>query len=192
MSIWRDKRNITITYTPGPATHAPSHLSLEKKQGTDRLDDVVEYQTASGDKIKEVRGKNVAGADYADENAHNANANASSAEEADGSGWDWRGKGIIAAAYSTWSIIGWGEDPITGNKWMVTYFRKTVFTPAAVQMYSWDEGGLSDTLVERLKGCLAENGSAEVRKLGEALYRVNNDGARSATASPRGSLDTRR
>lgn len=190
MSIWKDKRNITITYTPGPATHTPSHAKLETTQGTDRLDDVVEYQNATGDKIKEVRGRNVAGADYADENATSAATAAATAEEADGSGWDWRGKGIIAAAYSTWSIIGWGEEG--GNKWMVTYFRKTVFTPAAVQMYSWNEGGLDEVLVEKLKRCLNDNGSAEVRKLGAALYRVMNDGARSVTASPRGSLDTRR
>jgi len=188
MSIWKDKRNITITYTPGPSTHTPSHAKLETTQGTDRLDDVVEYQSASSTKIKEVRGRNVAGADYADENT--STNTTTPTEEADGSGWDWRGKGIIAAAYSTWSIIGWGEAG--GNKWMVTYFRKTVFTPAAVQMYSWDEGGLSEALVARLKGCLEENGSAEVRKLGAALYRVSNDGARSATASPRGSVDVRR
>lgn len=191
MSIWKDKRNITITYTPGPATHTPNHAKLETTQGTDRLDDVVEYQSASSTKIKEVRGRNVANADYADENAAvSANANASTAEEADGSGFDWRGKGIIAAAYSTWSIIGWGEEG--GNKWMVTYFRKTVFTPAAVQMYSWNESGLNDVLVEKLKRCLSENGSAEVRKLATALYRVSNDGARNGTASPRGSLDARR
>lgn len=166
--------DITITYNKErpDSTNLPSAL---RSQGTNRLDDVVEYQDAKSDKIREVKGKNVAAPD--------------DAPEADGSGWDWRGKGLIKAAYSTWSIIGWGEDPDTGNAWMVTYFKKTVFTPAAVQMYCRDEEGLSERMVERLKKALEANEFAEVRKLGSQLYAIKNDGARSQPGSPRGSLE---
>lgn len=139
--------------------------AADKPGGKDRLDDVVEYQEAGSNKIKSVRGRNVEAKDH------------------DSSGWDWRGKGIIKVASSHWDILGWGVDNYTRTQgasserclWMVTYFIKTVFTPAAIDIYSRDPAGLSEELVWDIKKALKRTGHPELLRLTDELYECRRD-----------------
>lgn len=76
LPIWKDKRNVRITYTVynesdstnGSSASSPSLSSFSKFTGSskadsksqqkqERLDDVVEYQEAGSDRVKQVRGR---------------------------------------------------------------------------------------------------------------------------------------
>ena len=156
LPIWKDKRNVRITY---------DIQKPDRPGGKERLDDVVEYQDMSSDKVKSVRGRNIQVKDH------------------DSTAWDWRGKGIIKLASSHWDILGWGVDPlVTGlgvspneHKWMVTYFVKTVFTPAAIDFYSQDPAGLSIELVEQIKDGLTRSQEPDVARLANEVYKCQRD-----------------
>lgn len=152
---------LQITYNIVPSTGS----SKDKE----RLDDIVEYQDSSSNKVRSVRGCNVEVGDH------------------DTSGWDWRGKGIIKIASSHWDILGWGVDS-QGHRggqsldrtWMVTYFIRTVFTPAAVDIYSRDPNGLSEELVADIKRALRRTEHPELIALCDQLYECRRDGSRFA------------
>ncbi len=127
-------------------------------QGTDRLDDIVSYQASNSDKIKTVHGVDTA--------------------SGKGSGaWDWRGKGLLAIASSHWEILGYGE--IGEEPWVVTYFAKTLFTPAGVDIYSRSKNGLSGEIVSGIKEALSTLEDSNVRKLGCEIFEIKRDDARS-------------
>ncbi|ETN39378.1 uncharacterized protein HMPREF1541_05601 [Cyphellophora europaea CBS 101466] len=75
----------------------------------DAIDDLVEYQPLKSEKQKTVRG-----VDSPD--PHVAAA------------YNWRGRGWLKIASSHWEVLGWGEEE---GGWAVTFFAKTLFTPAA-------------------------------------------------------------
>jgi len=138
LPMWKSKRNVSITYTPLPA----SDPSISADQGTDRLDDLVSYQSLDSDKVQTVRGVDKASGGSRD-------------------AWDWRGKGWLMIASSHWEILGWGEEVIAAegdarNAWVVTYFAKTLFTPAGIDLYSRSQRGLQPDTVEKIKDALAE------------------------------------
>lgn len=127
-------------------------------QGTDRLDDIVSYQASNSNKIKTVHGVDTA--------------------SGKGSGaWDWRGKGLLAIASSHWEILGYGE--IGEEPWVVTYFAKTLFTPAGVDIYSRSNNGLSGEIVSGIKEALSTLEDSNVKKLGCEIFEIKRDDARS-------------
>lgn len=77
-------------------------------------------------------------------------------------------------ATSKWEILGWGEEEGTGNSWVVTYFAKTLFTPAGVDFYS-RKGGLTSQTVEGIKEGLAAMGG-DVAKLAGELFEIGMNG----------------
>ena len=125
----------------------------------------MEYQEGQSDRVKTVRGRNVEAKDH------------------DSGGWDWRGKGVIKVASSHWDILGWGVDEHARRHggageeklWMVTYFIKTVFTPAAVDIYSRDPAGLSEELVQDIKKALKRTGHPELVRLTDQLYECRRE-----------------
>ncbi len=158
LPMWKGKRNVRITYTPlEPSSAGPA-----------RLDDLVEYQTLSSDKVKTVRGVDTA-----------AGAECAS--------WDWRGKGWLKIAGSHWEVLGWGteddegdiakseEGRQGGNTWAVTYFAKTVFTPAGLDFYSRDKGGLRPGTVTQIKAALEGLADPAVRTLAADIFEVTID-----------------
>lgn len=163
LPIWKDKRNVRITYTIYDENAAKTN---QKQQ---RLDDVVEYQEAGSDKVKQVRGR-----EY-------------TSPGSDTRAWDWRGKGIIKIASSHWEILGWADDSrrlvgatdgdveSRGNQWMVTYFIKTVFTPAALDFYCRVPDGLGEREVAGIKDALRELGDPELERLMGELYVCKHD-----------------
>ena len=132
--MWRSARNVRITYAPLPAKASTPPLP--------RIDDLVEYEKASG------KGgvKSVAGVDTA-------------AAASDTGAWDWRGKGWLFFVGSHWEVLGWGERPLADGsggveRWVVTWFAPTVFTKEGVDVYSDRKEGGSKELVEEVLAAL--------------------------------------
>jgi hypothetical protein len=117
------------------------------------LDDLVEYQPLNSDKQKKVEG-----IDTPDATTKAA--------------YDWRGKGWLKIASSHWQVLGHGDE---NGGWAVTYFQKTLFTPAGVDVYARQRGGLSESLIERIKGELRAVPDDSVQKLAETLFVIKHD-----------------
>ena len=169
--MWRTKRNVTITYTV-----LPTQGSLA------RLDDLVEYQSPASTQVKSIRGIDTLA-------------------EGERAVWDWRGKGLLKLVGSRWEVLGWGEveeqkesdggdaenqNQLAGqavesqvkNAWAVTYFAKTLFTPAGIDLYSREKGGLKDTVVKGIKQALQQIDDPVVKTLAEQLFEVKIDDGR--------------
>jgi hypothetical protein len=155
--MWKKNRNVQITYTPITSTSPP------------QIDDVVTYQPIGSESLKTVHG--------VDKPFEVPNTAAPAGDEQAASmAYHWRGKGWLMIASSKWEILGYGEEEGTGNSWVVTYFAKTLFTPAGVDFYS-RKGGLTPQTVESIKAALAGLGG-DVAKLASELFEVTMDGAR--------------
>lgn len=156
LPMWKSKRNVRIKYT----ALEPNDPSVAK-ENTDRLDDLVTYQSLKSDKVSKVEGVDkVAGA-------------------GDSRGeWDWRGKGWLMIASSHWEILSWGEEEGTGNKYVVTMFAKTLFTPAGIDVYSRDRSGVKRETLEGIKGALAEVHDESVKKLAGEIFEIKIDDSR--------------
>lgn len=82
----------------------------------------------------------------------------------------------MAIASSHWAVLAWGDgEGGNGEQWAVTYFMKTLFTPAGIDIYSRMREGVSKGTMERIKGALKEVPDATVRKLAEELFEVKRD-----------------
>ncbi|KAF2456901.1 hypothetical protein BDY21DRAFT_262276, partial [Lineolata rhizophorae] len=154
LSMWKSKRNVRITYTP---------LASDSTGGPVRVDDLVEYQTSGSDKVKSVHGVDTA----------EAGTN-------EGWAWNWRGKGWLVIATSRWETLGYGTEAVeegsepqnTGTDWVVTFFSKTLFTPAGVDIYSRKKEGLRAETVEKIKEALKGSEDDGVAKLAETLFEI--------------------
>jgi hypothetical protein len=137
----------------------PPSSASATAESTDRLDDVVTYQSLSSTKLSTIEGVDTASGEGRGE-------------------WDWRGKGWLKIASSHWEVLGWGEEEATGNKWVVTCFAKTLFTPAGVDLYSKDNSGLQAETVVAIKKVLTEVDDEDIRKMAGDLFEVKIDDAR--------------
>ena len=156
LPMWKSKRNVCIQYTPLD----PSTSSITK-ENTDRLDDLVTYQSLNSEKLSTVHGMNKL------------------AGSGDGRGeWDWRGRGWLKIAGSHWEILGWGEEGQTGNKWMVICFAKTLFTPAGIDIFSRDKLGLQEETVTDIRKALEEIDDQDIKKMSPEIFEVKIDDAR--------------
>ncbi len=82
--------------------------------------------------------------------------------------WNWRGRGWLKIASSHWEVLGWGESDIGGVKerWVVTWFKASLFTPMGVDIYSDRREGVSEGLFRTIEAALQEGGAGlEVGKL---------------------------
>jgi hypothetical protein len=147
--MWKGKCNVRIMYTP---------LSKSPAAGEDRMpdiDDQVEYQNKPGAKTSSVHGisrvADVAGLEP-------------------GLAFNWRGKGWLVIASSKWEILGYGEE--NGVGWVVTYFSKTLFTPAGIDVYCRDPKGLSSGALEKISDAFKKMEEPSVKRLGEQLFQI--------------------
>ncbi|KAJ4984385.1 hypothetical protein SVAN01_10092 [Stagonosporopsis vannaccii] len=185
LPMWRKARNVTITYTPiANSGSAGGHGHV----GGTHLDDVVTYQPL--DKGKGAQISTVRGVDKPAITAETHNRGVGhhvdtappptlpSGEELASLGYTWRGKGWLMIATSKWEILGYGDEEGGGNQWVVTYFAKTLFTPAGIDFYS-RKGRLRAETVEGIKTAIKGLGS-EIVKLSEGMFEVALDGEREA------------
>ncbi|KAM0556056.1 hypothetical protein ACHAPJ_006041 [Fusarium lateritium] len=133
LSMWRDARNVRITYKMLPGT----------SDGRPRIDDLVEYEPTSKDGTR----KTVEGIDT----------------QASAIGWDWRGKGWLKFVATHWELLGWGEAVTAEGvkeRWAVTWFAPTIFTKEGLDIYCDRKEGLSEEtyarVMEGLKGMEAK------------------------------------
>lgn len=84
-------------------------------------------------------------------------------------------------ASSHWEVLGWGTLVTAAaggeeeNQWVVTYFAKTMFTPAGIDVYSRLKAGVGEEIVGEIRGELARSGDVAVRKLAEEIFEVVRD-----------------
>ncbi|KAI9859803.1 MAG: hypothetical protein M1813_006520 [Trichoglossum hirsutum] len=168
LPLWQNKKNVRITYKSLPPGRGPT-------SDTHKIDDLVSYQWLNSDALKTVHGIDT------------------SSKDGDTSSWDWRGTGLLFWVTSHWEFLGWGSDdssdgvslgkdsniyaPPAGNKgdWAVTYFTKTLFTPAGIDIYSRSGAGLSPMKVAEIKAALAEVDDESVRKLAGEIFEITRD-----------------
>ncbi|KAF3011113.1 hypothetical protein E8E13_011377 [Curvularia kusanoi] len=182
LPMWKKSRNVRITYTPLP--HTGSAGGRDHIGGT-HLDDEVTYQPVDTSKssISTVRGvdKPFPTAERKGEVSDTAPPPATAGgEELASLGYTWRGKGWLIIATSKWEILGYGDEEGTGNAWVVTYFAKTLFTPAGVDFYS-RKGQLKPETVEGIKHAIKGLGG-NVAELGGQVFEVAYDGGREEKA----------
>lgn len=154
LPMWKKNRNVVITYTPIPSTTPP------------QIDDLVTYQPLNSTSIKTVKG--------VDKPFSVPNTSTSVESDPASMAYNWRGKGWLMIASSKWEILGYGEEEGTGNSWVVTYFAKTLFTPAGVDFYS-RKGKLTEQTIEGIKAGLAGLGG-DVAKLAADLFEIKIEG----------------
>ncbi|CAG8124787.1 unnamed protein product [Penicillium nalgiovense] len=142
LPLWKGKRNVNITYSLLPTDSA----------GVQKIDDLVQYQTVGSEKIKSVHGIDTP-------TPGNTGA------------WDWRGKGWLMIASSHWECLGFGHTD-NGNQWIVTYFDKTLFTPAGVDIYSRKKEGLTRTTVEQILDALRGLGAEGITDLVNSVFEI--------------------
>jgi hypothetical protein len=174
--MWKKSRNVRITYTPIP--NSGSAGGLGHVSGT-HIDDVVTYQALdkSKSKVSTVRGVDKpfpTGAPTEPASSTAPPPATAEGEELASLGYGWRGKGWLMIASSKWEILGYGQEDGTGNSWVVTYFAKTLFTPAGVDFYS-RKGQLRPETVEGIKEAVKGLGG-NVAKLGSEVFEVAWDG----------------
>ena len=146
LPMWKSKRNVNITYKP----------LKESSDGKARLDSLVTYQTLTSNKVKTVRG--------VETEAGQENTGA----------WNWRGKGWLVIASSHWAVLSYGG--IEGaEQWAVTYFEKTLFTPAGIDIYSRSKDGLSASTLEHIKQALQEVDDRNIRELAGVMFEIQHD-----------------
>ncbi|MCJ1296407.1 hypothetical protein MMC34_007973 [Xylographa carneopallida] len=162
LPMWKTARNVTITYMPLPTT----------VHGQPQLDDLVAYQP-----LGSAKRKTIAGVD-------------SCARDGGGGAWEWRGKGWLKVASSRWEVLGWGtlegsgregEGPLDGEGkggvergWVVTYFAKSIFSPAGIDVYTRGEN-LEVGMLERINEGLVAVGDEGFQQLVETMFEVKRD-----------------
>jgi hypothetical protein len=140
--MWRKAKNVRITYKIIPRT---------TPDGPTLLDD--EVTSTPTQRTFMPQPKSVKGIDTPD---------------GDGS-WNWRGKGLLKIASSHWEILGWGEKG--DERWVVTWFAPSMFTPAGLDIYSSKEEGMSDGLYEEIETALGDLEAKEMADLAKADMR---------------------
>lgn len=157
LPMWKSKRNVRIQYTP----LQPSKPSIPEDR-TDRLDDLVSYQSLSRDKVSRVKG----------------------VDKVSGSGqsrgqWNRRSRGRLKIASSHWKVLAWGEETGSGrdrdNKWAVTTFAETLSTPAGIDVYSQRREDLLPETLQAIKAALANVDDSELQRMASDLFEIKVD-----------------
>lgn len=128
-----------------------TYTPTETPQGG--IDDLVQYQPLKSDKNKTVRG-----VDTPDASTPAA--------------YNWRGKGWLKIASSHWEVLGYGEEE---GGWMVTFFQKTLFTPAGIDIYARKKGGLSSGLIQQIRAEMKNIDDSNFQQQADKIFEVNHD-----------------
>jgi hypothetical protein len=137
LPLWKGKQNVRITYKAleGYNASVPGRMP--------HLDDHVEYQKAGSVKTS---------------NVHGVSKPVDITGLGHGLAYAWRGKGMLAVASSSWEILAYGKDNYATepNDYAVTYFGKTLFTPAGLDIYTRTTASLTELTLNAIKAALEE------------------------------------
>jgi hypothetical protein len=152
LPLWKGKQNVRITYSLcGPAPQDPSKMPT--------LDDHVESQKLGQTKTSHIHGISrpveVKGLAF-------------------GLAYSWRGKGLLKIASSDWEILGYGSDNHAAepNDWVVTFFSKTLFTPAGIDIYTRTKANLSDETLDAIKSALATLSDEKFTTIVNSIFEI--------------------
>ncbi|OCH93106.1 hypothetical protein OBBRIDRAFT_790577 [Obba rivulosa] len=151
LPLWKTKKDVSITYTP---------RLRSSTQQPPQFDDVVRYRSTSDHSTSELH--RVVGVDTlllppGPQGAHSPR-------------FKWRGKGWLIIASSRWQILGLGGGGSSPG-WALTYFEKTLFTPAGLDIYARSPEGLPANLVHDIIDKTRALGG-DVGKLAEEFFEV--------------------
>ncbi|EJF65138.1 hypothetical protein DICSQDRAFT_152415 [Dichomitus squalens LYAD-421 SS1] len=191
LPLWKSRKDVTITYA----------LKTSPSEETVKFDDIVEYRsksdppTSSRSRVVGIdtlisspdtnappassaaRSGPLGGSDAPSTGSAPADAAVATSNKSAQTRYKWRGKGWLVIASSRWQLLGCSADPSPENAaaWAVTYFEKTLFTPAGLDIYSRTAAGLpADVvaeIVEKAKGL-----GGDVAKLAEGFFEVERSG----------------
>jgi hypothetical protein len=177
----QNKKDVTITYTPiASAKGSPEHPVF---------DDLVEYRSQKSPPTK-TRSR-VEGIDT---------FIPTSSPSAPPTRYKWRGRGWLMIASSRWQVLGYSrlaENGTTGThanaqeaegddehenhpptqsqnqdaEWALTYFEKTLFTPAGMDIYARTPLGLPEAVVQDIIA-QAKAVGGDVGRLAEKFFEV--------------------
>ncbi|ODN94245.1 hypothetical protein L198_05101 [Cryptococcus wingfieldii CBS 7118] len=107
LPMWKDKKDVTLTYTP-----------LPDDTGAIKFQDLLEYSKLNSEKVNTVKGVDT---------LTSSGPNAAT--------FDWKGSGWLFFVHSHWEVLGHGSDEASGLEWAVTFFSKTLFSAAGIDVY---------------------------------------------------------
>lgn len=114
---------MSITYTPLP----------DSPQGTVKFNDFVEYYPASAKTGS--KPSTVAGTDHTLAVGR----------------FKWRGNGLLFIASSKWQVLGCNTSEAEGGyPWAATFFEKTLFTPAGLDILARSAEGIPEPLLSEI------------------------------------------
>ncbi|THH13215.1 hypothetical protein EW146_g6973 [Bondarzewia mesenterica] len=151
----QNKKDVRISYTPIPTDPSP--------RTPIQFNDIVEYRSSTA--LPSSKPARVVGIDT---------LNTASASP---TRFKWRGKGLLMIASSRWQLLGYHHhtssdpQPDSTTPWAVTYFEKTLFTPAGLDIYARKPEGLPENLLQDIISGLRGVGG-EVAVLAESLFEV--------------------
>jgi len=167
LGMWKSRKDVTITYTPHTP---PPNLALN---------DHVQYRSLSSPSSKSL--SSVVGISSLIPTAGAQSVSpavddpAASAAHEHGAHFKWRGSGLLIIASSKWQVLGYDLSP--GQGWAVTYFEKTLFTPAGLDIYAravpgmdGQEGLGEEAVAEIVRRVQALEG--EVGELAKSFFAV--------------------
>jgi hypothetical protein len=149
-----------VTHSTLPIWKKARNVSITYKplaSSPEKLDDLVTYQSLGGDKLKTVSGTDTPAGPGA---------------------WNWRGNGWLMIASSHWEVLGYGDvkdGEGDEEQWVVTYFAKTLFTPAGIDIYSRRKEGLKESTLQAVKEALGKVDAEVVRGLVGSIFEVKSD-----------------
>lgn len=117
------------------------------------IDDLVEYNPIDSNKKK-----TVTGVDQPDAKTKAA--------------YNWRGKGWLKIASSHWQVLGHGEEE---DGWMVTFFDKSIFTPAGIDIYARRKGGLSLALIQSIRREMKQISDQQFQKQADEIFEIKHE-----------------
>ena len=145
-----------VTHSTLPMWKKNQNVTITYKslpENAEMLDDLVEYQP-----LNSTNNKKIQGIDSPD--AQNKGV------------YNWRGKGLLVFVSSRWEVLGCGEED---GGWAVTYFQKTIFTPAGIDLYARQGPTLPEGLFEKIKEGLATVQDPDFQALVASLFPVKHD-----------------
>jgi hypothetical protein len=155
LPMWKKAKNVRITYTLIPPS-TPGGPTL--------LDDVVSNKPLKKGLIPSM--EEIHGIDYpCDKNGDEVK------DAADAAQWHWKGKGWLKiAGGSRWEVLGWGERD--GERWVVTWFAASRFSPQGMDVYCDGKEGISEGLYGEIERALKGLGVKEVGDLAGTIFPV--------------------